>query len=637
MNWIPSFFRPSYAWLFALLIPVIIFYFLKMRRTRLEISSLALWRQVINDQRVNAPFQKFKRNILLYLQLLLLTLLALAAMQPFIPGASARQQYLPIIIDCSASMGAVDANGISRLDLAKEQISEIVEGMMPGQQLTLISVGATTRRLTEFTDNKPLLRKALDDLRVDDVPSRVADGLRLAQALSRTHNIERVRLYSDGNLPTKPNPATGFPMAEIDFDLTFPVDFFQIDPVRNNIGITAFNARRSSADEWDVFVRVESAVDAGSEAEVIMSANGEVMGSDEVILNAGESQRLVFSVDATTDQNLEVKLRPRGTDALAADNTAWLNLPKGRRLTVYCPKNLRTFRHAFQALEGALVEPNEDDEAFQSEYDLVVSDKQEDLDRPSAVSLFIGMVPEKLREQITVEEENSEVVDWMRDAQILQHVMLKDVVISQLPKKKQGVEDDEIEQAGFEIVAHGSQGPLILKQHDGISVKYYFLFHTDKSTLPYRVGFPVICSNLTAEAMQLASLSEIRAPSTGVLPELSFEKNESLRVTNPLGKHDERTTNDDGILSGVPAPNVGQYEVRSGGELKTKIGVGLLDPAETSLLAVDKLYFNELSVDAEIEQLDTDKPLWPMLAAVGFFVLLFEWWYFQKKPAGIPD
>src|SRR5690606_37951143 len=123
------------AWLFALLIPIIVFYFLKLRRNRVEISSLALWRQVINDQRVNAPFQRFKRNFLLFLQLLLLCLIVLAAMQPYMAGDARQLQYLPILVDTSASMGALDASGKSRLDLAKEEIGRIVDGLMPGQQL----------------------------------------------------------------------------------------------------------------------------------------------------------------------------------------------------------------------------------------------------------------------------------------------------------------------------------------------------------------------------------------------------------------------------------------------------------------------------------------------------------------------
>src|SRR5882724_10037578 len=105
---IPTFSSLAGAWLFALLVPLIVFYFLKLKRPRLEIPSLVLWRQVLSDQRVNSPFQRFKRHILLFLQILLLCLLALAAMQPFLRRNRAGGDRLAVLIDTSASMAALD-------------------------------------------------------------------------------------------------------------------------------------------------------------------------------------------------------------------------------------------------------------------------------------------------------------------------------------------------------------------------------------------------------------------------------------------------------------------------------------------------------------------------------------------------
>src|ERR1700710_1881013 len=107
----PVFTSPGSAWLFALLVPLVAFYFLKLKRPRQMIPSLVLWRQVLSDQRVNSPFQRFKRNILLLLQILMLVLLVLAAMQPLLRREAQTAARLPVLVDVSASMGALDKEG----------------------------------------------------------------------------------------------------------------------------------------------------------------------------------------------------------------------------------------------------------------------------------------------------------------------------------------------------------------------------------------------------------------------------------------------------------------------------------------------------------------------------------------------
>ena len=52
----PGFLTPSGAWLLLLIPPLVALYFLKLKRPQLEIPSLVLWRQVLSDSRVNAPF-----------------------------------------------------------------------------------------------------------------------------------------------------------------------------------------------------------------------------------------------------------------------------------------------------------------------------------------------------------------------------------------------------------------------------------------------------------------------------------------------------------------------------------------------------------------------------------------------------
>ena len=564
MSWFPGFSTAATgAWLFLLLIPLIIFYFLKLKRPQLQIASLALWQQVISDQRVNSPFQKFKRNMLLLLQILLLSLIALAAMQPFLKGDAENSQYLPIMIDTSASMAAVDEAGQSRLDLAKEQVREIIEGLLPGQQLTLVKVGSTARRLTEFTDNKPLLLKELNDIQASDVPSRFEDGLQLAQAMTRTFKIDQVRLYSDGNLPTRTMP-TGDEVASVDFDLSYALDFFVLPSAGRNLGVTALNARRASVDEWDVFVRVEAGTAESASGQLELWVNGaQLREAEPLSLQAGSSQRLVFRVDASQPAHIEAKLTPDGHDALDSDNRAYLDLPIGRDLIVYCAPSLAIYRHALSQMPGILLEPNAEGQSDHVSYDLLISDTADDLSKEAATVLLVGAAPPDVKPLITVETGLAEVVDWKREASLLQHVQLRDVQIADLPRRATGIEDGDFEELGYEILAFGNESPLILRKRDGAKLLYSLLFHTDRSTLPYRVGFPIMIQNLVNEALQQASLSELRALATGALPPLPLDPKTTYQVVGP-GISMSLMSNEEGLLDNVPAQTVGEYEVRQG-------------------------------------------------------------------------
>lgn len=511
MKWWP-FLVTYWARLFWLLIPLVIFYFLKLKRPRLEIPSLALWRSVLNDQRVNSPFQRFKRNLLLLLQILLLVCLVLAAMQPFIPTGADRAEHLPILIDTSASMAAIDETGRSRLDRAKQDVRKLVDDLLPNQKLCLIAVSSTARRLTDFTDNQRVLRDALDTLEVSQVASRLDDALRMAQAMARTVEIKTVVLYTDGNVPP-----------EIDFELPFQLNFQKLPPAGRNIGITALNARRSD-QRWDVFVRIEGSKrieeknEAPVSASVVLLQNGKELASELISLEAGQSQRIVFPVEAAGPGTLEVRLKPAGFDALDSDNVAFLDLPPARDLAVFCPSELDSYRHALRGLKNVILYPPDEGELKAASYDLVITDRKTDADLEAGSIVFVGVLPDDLGKLVRIDDAMAQVVDWQRSAPLLQHVLLTDLAIADRTVSAEGVRDRDYEELGYEILAHGRTGPLILRKQTGGRTEHLFLFHTDRSTLPYRVGFPILVSNAIQIAMQQAGLSEVRGEQTGALP-----------------------------------------------------------------------------------------------------------------------
>jgi Ca-activated chloride channel homolog len=624
MNW-PGFLALNGAWLFLLLVPLIIFYFLKLKRPRMEIPSLALWRSVLNDRRVNAPFQKFKRNLLLLLQVLLLVSLALAAMQPFWPSGADRAQYLPVLIDTSASMAALDtAGGRSRLDAAKEEVGRLIDNLLPDQKLSLIAVSSTARRLTDFTDNKRVLRDALAQVEITPAVSRLEDALRMTQALARTVQIETVVLYTDGNVP-----------ADIDFELPFSLNYQKLPSAGQNIAITAINARRSG-ERWDVFVRIDGSKEAQMTAGVQLLHNGKPADDEVISLEPGQSQRIVFHVDAEGPAALEVRLKPDGFDSLSSDNVVYLDLPVGRPLTVYCPPDLASYRHALGGLKDVALLPDEEGKTTASSYDLLISDRKTDAGIDAGVGIFVGVIPDDLSKLVKVDTGSADVIDWQRTAPLLQHVLLTDVQIADQPVSAAEIGDRDYEELGYEILAQGRTGPLILKRDDSGRPTYYLLFHTDRSTLPFRVGFPILVNNAVQLAQQQAGLAEARGQSTGLLPSRTLKPETSYRITGPDGKTTDARSNADGLLTGVPAPALGRYTISEGGREAASIGVSMLAPAESSLASVDRLQFREVGVGAASTMLKSDRPLWPLFASLGFVLLLAEWWCFQRRPSGMP-
>lgn len=572
---LPTFTALSSAWLFLLTIPLVVFYFLKLRRPRQVIPSLVLWRQVLADQRVNSPFQRFKRNILLLLQLILLLLLVLAAMQPIIRRTTSAATRLPVLIDISASMAALDhPGGQSRLDAAKARVRELIDHLPSDQQVSLIAFAKSARRLTAFTNSKAELREALAALSVEDVPGDLDEALRLAQALGRTESFDRVWLISDGNFP-----------ARTQFELSFKVEFQRVAPGGSNFGLTACNARRDLGGAWEVFVQLAGSTEAESTTGTVeLYQNGVKVGDERVTLAKGSAPRLSFHLASSDAAEVEVRYVPEAFDSLASDNTAALKLPAPRPLSVFAPDSIPSARHALEAINGLDLFPGANGET-QAGYDLMVTDREADLTLPARVVATFGLVPEELRPLLTIEHENSRAIDWRRDSPTLQHVSFDDVIFADNPRFAPDISEVRLRELGYSVLVEAPKGPLLIEKSEPDQQRVHLLFHPDRSTFVYRVGYPVLVSNLVQAALHRGHLSEVAAAPTGPL-----------------------------------APHTGK-------------DAALLSVAETSLAAVDQIEFAEqLKVAAAPTAPRVDRSLWWPLAATALAFLALEWWWFNRRP-----
>ena len=159
-----SFLAPAFFAFLGLIPVVVILYLLKLRRTEVIIPSTMLWQKSLQDLTANAPFQRLRKNLLLLLQILALLALVFALARPFVRAEGSRGRSLCLVIDRSASMQTVEADG-TRLDLAKQQAFGMIDSLESGDRMMVVSFAQSADVLCELTDDQYRLRQAVRGIR----------------------------------------------------------------------------------------------------------------------------------------------------------------------------------------------------------------------------------------------------------------------------------------------------------------------------------------------------------------------------------------------------------------------------------------------------------------------------------------
>src|SRR3954466_11944007 len=142
------------AWAVLAGIPVgiIALYFLKLRRRPLQVPSTLLWRRSLEDLHVNSLFQRLRKNLLLFLQLMAVLLAMLALAGPRVRGTAGQGKRYVLAIDNSASMSATDV-APNRLARAKEEAKKIVSSMEGDDLAMVIAFSDRARIVSNYTGN----------------------------------------------------------------------------------------------------------------------------------------------------------------------------------------------------------------------------------------------------------------------------------------------------------------------------------------------------------------------------------------------------------------------------------------------------------------------------------------------------
>jgi len=411
---LPQFVNMLSWWQWAILLAVppaiILLYFLKLKRYPLEVPSTYLWHRSIEDLHVNAIWQRLRRNLLLFLQLLLIFLAMLAVLRPGWRGTKVSGDRFILLVDNSASMQATDA-GPSRLEEAKRQAGELVGQLSSRDAGMIISFSNFPQIEQMFTRNRRQLRQGLEGIEPTARPTSLAEALKYAAGLA---NPGRSSEDASDVQVADPMPATLYIFSDGKFAEVSDFRLGNLDPVympvgsddAANVGILAFSVRRHVSDRTllQAFARLGNFGPQDASVTVELRLNGKLVDADQVQIPSGEPQRVAF--DLTVVDTGVIQLRIATRDDLACDDVAWavVNPPRRSKVLLVTPGNesleIAFATDAVRELADVTVEspefldqPPYEEQASAGVFDLIVYDRTSPKVMPQANTLFMGALP----------------------------------------------------------------------------------------------------------------------------------------------------------------------------------------------------------------------------------------------------
>jgi len=648
-------------------------YFLKLKRKRMVIPSTLLWQRAVQDLQVNAPFQRIKNNLLLWVQLLLLALLLFAMARPTQNAMADPGRRIVIVLDCSGSMNATDEQGKSRLEAAKTQALQVIDNLdaggtgdhnAGGTGAMVIAYAHRALVLQDFTTDLARVRRAIKDIQPTDQRSHFDTAIAAVEPHARQSTDGQplvVHVFSDGRI----TPSTDKPIALAGAEVRYH-RLGQSLESGDNLAIAALSARRdfSKPQLVQVYARLANFSNQPITTNVSFRADDRVLSTQKVTvpalkldpaappgsLPAPGELGLTFDMTWLGDALLTVS-HDHG-DLILADNTARSLLAPSRDLRVLmvttgngylelaCKaadvKNLvQMAPDQYEKQDpGRLRRGGWDDAAVTGAtgaagegFDVIIFDRYAPKTTPPINSLYFGALPaiEGLSHKDTSPDapSNELITQWDRSNELLRNVELSDI-----PLRRPG---RLIVPVDGKVLAIGREGPVMAEvKRDGI--RHVIVgFDLYESLWPHRISFPVFIKNtlpiLGLEGTaQEAGVAYHAGENAVIIPDKPIETIEYTGPASLTGRALGTTLTVDAF------PRAGLYETRQDISTRYKqLAVNMLDTQESDPRIVEKLQIGTSAAAAQAQAVEVRKEIWPWFVWGALAVLLLEWMIYTKR------
>jgi hypothetical protein len=324
---------PSGLWLLGLLAPLVLLYVLKVRRQRVTVSSTWLWAAAARDIAAKSPFKRLQAQVPLVLELAALCLLAMALARPASRAGHIAGDHVAIVVDTSASMGALEPDGRTRLAHARDAALSVIRALSPGAQAVIVDAGRDAHLVSAMDSDLRRLEASLAKLEVSDAEGRMTQAIATASSQLRPYaRNARLVVVSDGALADR----------DAFVSSNLPLELVRVGSPLDNTGIVRLDIANaedpvSHREQVQAFAVVENFGHKARTLYVTLSERNvtEPLASRRIDLGPGERAPVVLGFEPAPGDagaGLIVELSPH--DALPSDDRAYGRVPSGSKLQV---------------------------------------------------------------------------------------------------------------------------------------------------------------------------------------------------------------------------------------------------------------------------------------------------------------
>ncbi len=346
--------------IFLILVPVIIvLYLLKQKGEEVKIPSTLLWREALKNMEATTPWEKYKHNILMYLQILTLLLLITALLGPIIRHMGSDNDNVILVLDNSASMNTIYEKDTTRLDEAKKRALSYVDELDPKTSVSVVSAAKGGVIEGASLTSKRAIKSAIKSVENTELAADATDAMDIVRSIMEEHPETDVNIFTDTAVDLEGVKAQVISLYK--------------DSV--NYSVDSLNYTTNEDSTITALANVTNHAEESVSFDVGLYADEDLITIQNVSLSGLETKAVYFENVKASGEVLEAKVEIN--DSLVNDNVAGVVLSEngGKRVLLVTSGN--TFlEKALLSIGGLEVYKSSDTEVVgkQEEYDLYIFD-----------------------------------------------------------------------------------------------------------------------------------------------------------------------------------------------------------------------------------------------------------------------